>query len=243
MSSPLDEICCAALPAAALPVLAGLRTRPDVRVLVSGEKAWVYWPAGEDEVLRRVLPVRGVALFARRSGHWFPPGASLPVFDVPDPGPAQPLLTVLTPAPVQPEISPPPTMTAVPLTVVRDDRPRAVTALCCALAELVRWADRATTRQLTSLEAARRGDRVLLLGTKLPPLRGGERYWGATVLVPLGFRPEPALAEPLLRAALGLDEGELALLGAEGVEVVPRAVLQPLHRAVVRLAAGNMGGG
>jgi hypothetical protein len=242
MPAPLHDVCCDALPAAALSMLAGLRTRDDVRVLLREGRAWVFWPAGEDEVLRRVLPVPGAALFARRGEHWYAPGSSLPAFDVPDADDAQALLTLLTPAPLLPEISPPAALEAPTLTLVRDDRPRATTALCCRPAELARWAEWATTRQLTSLEAARCGDRVLLRGERLPLLPGGERYWGTTVLVPLGFRPQPDLAEALLRAALGLDDAELALLGADGVEVVPRDSLRPLHRAEARRVAEKEGG-
>jgi hypothetical protein len=77
---------------------------------------------------------------------------------------------------------------------------------------------------------------VLVRGARLPALPGGERFWGETVLIPLGFAARPDLAEPLLREGLGLGEEELALLTPAGVEVIPHAVFRPLTRAGVRLA-------
>jgi hypothetical protein len=129
----------------------------------------------------------------------------------------------------------------VRLGLAREGRERPATALCCPLAELDRWAEGATARRLTTLEAAYcpapgGAARVLLLGERLPPLAGGERFWGRAVLAPLGWRPEPALGEAALRAALGLKDEEIALLRPEGVEVVPRAAFRPLTRAGIRLA-------
>src|SRR5262249_43919541 len=45
MPVPLEEVCCAHFPAAALALLGELRTRDDVRVLTDGDRVWVYWPA------------------------------------------------------------------------------------------------------------------------------------------------------------------------------------------------------
>jgi hypothetical protein len=86
------------------------------------------------------------------------------------------------------------------------------------------------------LLAARAGGEVLLVGERLPPVPG-TRYWGRDVLAPLGWRPEPALGEAVLREALGLGEDELALLVEGGFEVVPRAALAPLTRGGSRRAA------
>jgi hypothetical protein len=92
---------------------------------------------------------------------------------------------------------------------------------------------------LAGLRAALGEGEVLVLGERLPPLLGGQRYWGRDVLVPLGQRPEPALAEGVLRAALQLGPDEVALLSPEGIEVVPRTALGPVTRAGVRLASGR----
>ena len=240
MASPLDDVCCARLPAAALAHLGALRVRTDVRVLARGDELWLRWPAGDEDVLHRVLAVRGAEVFARRDGLWYRPGRSLPAFGVPDELP-QTFLHLLAPEPValegrigNPSYSP------VRLALTRDDTARPAAALCCALAGLDRWAEGATARRLAGLEAAycptAGRPRVLLLGERLPPLPAGERFWGRSVLAPLGWRPEPALGEAALRDALGTQSDEIALLRQEGVEVVPRSAFRPLTRAGIRLA-------
>jgi hypothetical protein len=239
MAPRLDDVCWASLPSASLAVLADLRCLPDVRVALIGDRAWVRWPAGEEAVLRRVLPVAGAELFAERNGLWYRPGHALPTFGLPLDAPTQPLDRALTPAPFQAEPPPPPQLQPARLRLVRDGQPRAATALLAYL-EIVRgWADLATTAQLTPLRAARAGEQVLLVGQPLPPLPGAERFWGVGLLVPLGCRPEPALPERALRAALGVQAEQILLLREGGAEVIPQAALQPLTRARVRLAAGE----
>src|SRR4051812_49696774 len=97
MAGVLEGECCAAVPEAGLALLAGLRTRAGVRVLVREGRAWVYWPAGEVEVLHRVLAIEGAEVFARRGGLWYRPGQHLPAFGVPEGEGARPLVGVLTP--------------------------------------------------------------------------------------------------------------------------------------------------
>jgi hypothetical protein len=238
MASPLDDVCCARLPAAALAHLGALRVRTDVRVLARDGELWLRWPAGDEDVLHRVLAVRGAEVFARRDGLWYAPGRSLPTFDTPEELP-QTLLHLLAPEPVTPGAGSP-AVRPVRLALARDDTARPAAALCCDLADLERWADGVTSRRLAALEAAccatPAGPRVLLLGERLPPLPAGERFWGRTVLAPLGWRPEPALGEAALRAALAMQDEEIALLRPDGVEVVPHGALRRLTRAGIRLA-------
>jgi hypothetical protein len=173
MAVPLDEVCCASLPLASLPVLAELRCEPGVVVRLDGERAWVCWPPAEERVLRRVLPVAGVELYLVRGGSWYRHGHRVPSFHLPVEGEMVPLYQVLTPAPFQAE---PPSAAPLPphrLRLVRDDRPRTTTALACALADLARWAETATTAQLASIQGTRCGSRVLLLGQRLPALTSG----------------------------------------------------------------------
>jgi hypothetical protein len=264
MTTPLHEVCRASLPREALPLLAGLRARSSVHVTLDAERAWVNWTEGDEEVLRRVLPVAGVELYVHRDGRWHRFGHHLPAFGAAPRGETQPLDRVLFPAPVVP--LPPPTarLQAVPLRLAPDNRPRQANAGAYALNELTAWAEAVPSKRLGALLAARQGGRVLLLGTRLPPLPGGERFWGERVLVPLGFRPEPALPESAIREALGTTEEELVLVrGAQSifqepasggrkppegsawhaprspgieVEAIPRAAFETLTRAGLRLA-------
>ncbi len=248
MATPLHEVCRASLPRAALVALAGLRARSGVDITLEGERAWVSWPEGDEEVLRRVLPVSGVELYVRREGHWHRFGRHLPAFETVPEGEAQALDRVLFPAPVQPVPASTAGLRPVPLWLERDRRASRATAALCGLPELAAWADLVPSARLEKLRAACRAGRVLVLGERLPP--GGQRFWGDKVFVPLGYRPEPDLPESALRDALGAGQEELLLLNsaacgladspakpqAAEAEAVPRAAFEPLTRAGLRLA-------
>jgi hypothetical protein len=223
MVTPLDDVCLASLPAAALPALAPLRCHPDVEAWREGERLWLHWPTGSGDVLRWLLPVAGLELYTCREGLWYRPGRLLPAFDVVLTNETVPLHRLLTPAPCQPEaprpLTPDPSppegrgeKEGVPLRLAREDTPRVTTALRCEVAHLGKWTERATSAELATLRGARAGNRALLLGRRLPPLPG-ERFWGERVLLPLGHRAEPDLPESALRQVLGLAEGEIAVLG------------------------------
>jgi hypothetical protein len=235
MNAVSAPIGCASLPAASLPWLASLRVRPGLRVRLLGDRAWIWWPAGDAVVLPRVRSLHGVEVFERREDRWYRPGQHLPVFDVPSDAEAKSLLEFLTPAPVQPEFGSP-AFAPLTLRLVRDGRPWPATALCCALDDLAEWAEQTTSKQLAQLTALRTNHLVLLRGQRLPPLPNAPRYWGHTVLIPLGFRPDPEASEAVLREALRLQPDEIALVGPNGFEVIDARHFQPLTRASVRLA-------
>src|SRR5262249_27420647 len=113
--NPLHEVCGASIPAAALPALAGVRAGRDIEVTEAQGRAWVRWHAGDEEVLRRLLPVAGVELFVQRGGLWYRHGCHLPAFGVPPKGESRPLDRVLFPAPVVPVPPPNRPPPAVPL--------------------------------------------------------------------------------------------------------------------------------
>jgi hypothetical protein len=237
MPTPLADVCCARLSAAALPVLAPVRCLAGVTVALDGDAAWVRWDPLREEVLRLLLPVVSLELFERRGNRWHRPGHRLPCDGPPDQLPQQRLDRVLVPAAVKllPPTGDKPQRCR--LTLVAADEPRPTTAVRAPLAELVNWANDATTAQLEGVRAMRHADRVFLVGRRLPPLPGGERFWGKRVFVPLGLAPQPALPESALVALLGLVTDEAAVLDAAGVEVFDAGALEPLTRARVRLAA------
>lgn len=237
MSSPLDDVTLASLPADALAALAPLRTHGGIEVATVDGRLWVRWQAGDEEVLRWLLPVSGVELFTQQDGQWYRAGHRLPAFDVPSAWTGRGLDAVLLPAPVQPLNASSLSVTPAVLHLVRDDVLRPASALRCPLDALARWADQALTADIESLRGVCRDGVALVLGERLPPLADGERYWGARVLVPLGHRPEPALPESALCQVLRLADGDVALLGDGHAEVVPGSALQPLTRAGIRLAS------
>jgi hypothetical protein len=238
MPIDLDDVCCASLPPPSLAVLADLRARGGITVTLAGGRAWVRWEPGDEAVLSRVFPVPGAELFARRDGLWYRPGRHLPSFGLPVDADeaAVPLHRAIFPQPIRATAPDEAAPTPARLRLVRDDRERAASALRCGLEDLAAWAELATSAQLGASRAARAGDQVMLIGRPLPPIGGGERFWGTLVLVPLGFQAEPALPEPALRRALGVGDGEVLVLEADGFEAVPREAFRPLSRAGVRLA-------
>lgn len=243
VTTPLDRVTCARIPTPALTALAGLRGLAGVSVLPGEEWSWVWWEAGDDRVLRAVLPAPGVELFEFRDDAWYRPGHRLPSFGLPPVSDGVALDRAVTPAPFSADRDPGPPPCPVALRLVRDARPRATTAALCPLAELVRWADSATTAEIEAIRGAISGDLTLLIGPALPAWPGSERFWGRSVLVPLGHESRPSLPEAILREALGATEAEILRLVPVGdgvaIESIPTAAIRPLTRAGVRLAGGG----
>jgi hypothetical protein len=237
MAKTLDDVCCASLPTEALSALAAIRDAPHVQVAVVGSRAIVRWEPGEESVLRVVLPLRGVELFVYRDKLWYRFGHRLPAFDFPSSADYRPLLQVVTPAPQQPLPGPVQDLQPMELTLVPDSQPRPTTAMRCSLAALTGWAHMAPSACLEAIRAARRGDDVLLLGHQLPLLPACQRYWGSTMLVPLGWRAEPNLPGSAIREALGITDGELLLLSAAGAETLPLEAFRTLRREQTRSLA------
>jgi hypothetical protein len=73
-------------------------------------------------------------------------------------------------------------------------------------------------------------------GIRLPALADGLRFWGSDVLIPLGYRAEPPLAERALRAAVGAGPDDVVVMDGDGPELIPRRAFRPLRRAGIRLA-------
>ncbi|MBL8792503.1 MAG: hypothetical protein JNM56_01220 [Planctomycetia bacterium] len=235
MTVSLHEVCCARLARTHLAALASARCADDVTALPDGNDLWLHWRAGDEAMLRLVLPLPGVALFAQRAGRWYPLGSRLPV-QGPPAGTGQRLDQFIVPAPARPVPADVPTLRPLPLRLVRDRSARPTSGMWTTLAVLAPWAEDATSAQLSGLRAALAGERVFLLGQQLPLLPDSARLWGRRLLAPLGYRPEPAWPEKTLLEALGIATDDLALLDETGVEVLPAEALQPLTRAAVRLA-------
>jgi MoxR-vWA-beta-propeller ternary system domain bpX2 len=268
MTPRWQDVRCASIPVDDLSALADLRREPGIRVTIADGRAWVCWddepgPSAESEATRRILVTRllprpGVEIFARSGGRWHRPGEHLPTFGVPvgDGSTGSSLDRVIVPAPmsvVRPGSDAP---VPVPLRIVRDadGRPRPAAALRCRLSGLAGWAERAPSSWIESISGAwcpgpTRGGpgeaEVLLLGSaaRLPAPADGLRYWGADVLIPIGYRAEPDLAQRALRGAVGAGPDVLVVLDADGPELVPRQAFQPMSRAGIRRALAGVPSG
>ena len=232
----MHDITCASLPDESLTALAAIRDQQDVTVAVARGRAWVRWQAGDEKMLRALLPIAGVHLFVHRHDHWYRYGHHLPVFDMPPEAAYRPVHHVLAPAPVRAVPPPPQRLKPAAIRLAADVRPRPATALRCSARDLRCWAESVPSIRLATLQAACCGANLLLVGSRFPPLTAGERFWGETVLVPLGQRPNPDLPPGAIREALGIAANELLVLTAAAAEVIPTAALRPLMRAQIRLA-------
>jgi hypothetical protein len=234
--SPFFDACCASIPFAFLRLLAPIRALSGVDVALVDDRAFVRWNDHDEQVLYTLLPISGVQLFAERDRMWYRHGCLLPTFDFPTKLEFQPLHRVLLPGPIRPEAAEVPTWQGVPLILVPDHRPRPTTATRCSVSDLCQWAEGIPNARLTKIRAAHNKSRVLLIGSCLPFFPVGERFWGSTVLVPLGRAIEPDLPATALRNALNVDDGEIVLMSDSGIEIIPESVLAPLTRTQVRLA-------
>ena len=241
MLSHLAEVCCACMPAQELAALAEVRVVAGIEVYQEGEKAWVRWESDAERVLACLLAIPGVMLYAWRDGRWHRPGAVLPALDVPTHGKFRPLHEVLFPASVQPWIAklndPTRPWDHVRLGLLAYHRPRPTTAMLVSARDLLAWAETVPSARLSPLLAACTGQEVLLLGSRLPPILAGQRFWGQMVLLPLGTRLEPDLPERTVADALGLSDDHLLLVREAGEQIIPRPSFQPLHRAGLRRLA------
>jgi len=238
MLHSLDQARCASLPLQALPTLAALRCASGVRVAVMPDRAWLKWPESNEDVLPCVLSIKGARFYVERKGRWYPLGSYLPVADLPSREKYGPLAACLSPAPFQAEPVKAPTFQPPALELVADHRTRPTSAMLCELAILKSWAESPTVSVfvLQSLRAARHENLVLLIGPRLPVLRGCRRLWGQTVFIPIGYRLEPALPETLIRSALGVEDDAALLFATAQPEVISMDAVQPLSRIGVRQA-------
>ena len=178
-------------------------------VAVAEGRAWVWWQADSDVtpevVARRIMPLEGAELFTRTDGQWYRLGERLPAFGVPMGALAAGLSLdrIVVPAKItaqRPAGNLPERLT---LRVVPCDSPRNHPASATQF-RLMSSPPGRTGRplsQLSSLRGAWRGgvfrsgrhgggSRVGRTGN-FAALPGSTRFWGADLLVPLGFRVIP----------------------------------------------------
>ncbi|MGE3804126.1 MAG: hypothetical protein AB7K24_05570 [Gemmataceae bacterium] len=236
---PLNQVAAARFAEVHLGRLAALRVHPDIHIRVADGLAWLRWQQEDSEVLRAVLPIPGAEFFVRHEEHWYRFGSRLPAFDVQFETGMTSLERVLVPA--LPAVTAADTGPLDPVSVrlvVASARQRA-SAVLTSLAVLEAWAEQLPAAALETLRALRCGNEVLIVGRKLPVLAEARRFWGASILVPMGQRLEPRVPEKALRAALGVADNELLLFDEGGVEVLPGDDFEPLSRGSIKRALGS----
>jgi hypothetical protein len=234
--------------------LADLRGRAQMRVTLAAGRAWIWWQADSDVtpdlVARRIMPLEGAELFTRRGGQWYRLGERLPAFGIPSGAlvAGVSLDRIVIPAKISGERPAGNLPERMVVRVVPYDSPQhhPATAMRTSIDELADWADWATASQLSCLRGAWRSTaseeagtaEALVLGDPgtLPLLRGSTRFWGADLLVPLGFRVDPELPATSIRQVVGAGQDDLVLMDQKGHELIAREAFEPLTRIGIRLA-------
>ncbi len=261
MAETWQDVRCARIAAADLPALADLRREGAIHLAIDGPFAWIFWDDDSREtgvtrrvLLERLLPLPGVEMLTRREGIWYRPGEHLPSFEVPSivPGSSTFLHRSILPGAIPIAAANADPFCPVELRVVREDRglARPASALRCRLGDLARWADLAPTVRIESLLGAWcpiSGDPgavqalVIARNASLPEIPDGSRYWGDSVLIPIGFRTDPELAETSMREVVGALPDELVILDTASRELIPREAFRTLRRAGIRTAMAGGG--
>jgi hypothetical protein len=227
----------AAIPTAAMPRLGVLRDRRGLEVGLAGRHLWLRWPDGDESIAQTLFAIAGSRLFEMRDGHWHEPGRSLPAFDMPETLSYRPIAAVILPAAFEAKPAIEFAPVAAPLRLVADSAYRPTLAMACALTAFSAWAQGMPPCRLKQLRAARDGDRLLVLGKSLPWIEGGERFWGRSVLVPVGRRPTPNFSEAALRTLVGVAESDLLVIRQSGCELIAQDSFETLTHGALRLAA------
>ena len=231
----------AAIPTAAMARLAVLRDRRGLEVALSGRHVWLRWPDGDESIAQTLFAIPGSRLFEMREGRWHEPNRSLPAFDMPEPQCRLRPIAAVDFAAAAIETTPATDFApiAMPLALVADEHAIAppTLAMTCPLDAFSAWAREVPPSRLRSLRAARGGTRLFVLGKSLPRIDGDERFWGRSVLVPLGFRPSPDFSESALRTLVGVAESDLLVIRKDGCERIAQDCFTTLSHGALRLAA------
>jgi hypothetical protein len=226
----------ACLPTSAMGRLAALRCAAGVEIALHDRHLWLRWNAGDDQVAQLLFAIVGCRLLAERDGRWYDWGRSVPAFDIPEGLRYRPLAQVIFPASIQPVAADSFLPEPMPLTLVPDSAYRPTLALLTSMSALMAWAEATPPCALIHYRAAVDGELLFVLGKKLPWIDGADRFWGRTVLVPLGYRPEPQLSEAALRNLAGVADSDLLVLRPGGCDIIAQDHFAPLTHAALRLA-------
>jgi hypothetical protein len=110
--------------------------------------------------------------------------------------------------------------------------------LVTTLQAFAAYAEGAPAVRLDRLRFAADGERALLWGDPLPPLPGDRYAECAGVAAPCGYAWRPAVDAGSLAGALGLADGDLALLATDGTwQRVPATSFVRARRSAVRFTS------
>jgi hypothetical protein len=205
------------LPRESAQALARLRGNPALGVCESAEGLWLRGPRLEETLDKQLRLIPGGRRFAVvDGGQLIAEGNLVPLGRVPE-GPWALLSEWL-------EISLPAAQTvvqmpgeAVALTLVPAAAEREPALLETTLEQLANYASTAPQWRIDRWTfAAAKGDCVLVRGTPLPPIPGTQWVLDQSIATPAGLTWSPPVDVAVLQQLLGLAQGEIALLRADG---------------------------
>jgi hypothetical protein len=230
------------LAAADREILGSVRHLPGLQ---AAEAAGQLWLRGLPVAGELPLAVRGLPAVAAYSldaqGRLFPPGQLTPTAQLPALAwlPIREFVPLELPTAALPAQGAP----TYRVQLTPSARAEAGVALLTTLETWQAYAETAPEIRLQSLRFAVAADqRVLLLGTPLPPISGQEYWLSEGLLLPAGFDFEAPLLAPLLAQKLNPVGEDVLLFAADGSwERVPKAHLLPVTRSAVRLTVEGFG--
>jgi hypothetical protein len=224
--------------------LAALRLMGDVEVLVEAGAVWLRGPDLTDALDLATRKLSGAKRFSvGEAGELTPLGARVPTHRLPE-GRWTPLSQhVVAEAPVAALAGRAPR--AVALRLVRSGVEQPANVLVTDLATWHAYATAAPRVRLAPLSfAADSQGRIVVRGQPLPPIASKLLVESCGVAVPCGYGWEPPVAAEVVRSALGLGEGDLAILDPGGTaRIIRQDCFVAAGRSAVRLTAGEIAHG
>ncbi len=221
-----------------LPVAGRLRRIAGIEVCERAEQVWLRGAALDEKLHRRLAAVPGARRFyVLPDGQLQPVASRLPKNRLPD-GPwvsfQEWLALEIPPAGLAGRSD-----QRVPMLLVRSLHPETASVL---LTSMDCWAAYAIQAPQVRLDrwrfAVAKDGRVIVRGDPLPPLPGERWVDREGIAVPAGWRWSPPVEAAILRAAFGLEPGDLALWQTDETwQRIHAADFTPASRAAARATA------
>jgi len=221
---------------------APLRKHADMEVCAVGERLWLrgsHWSDELDQSFRRIL---GAERYRRLADDKIALRDCILPSDVLPTGAWSPLDTWLQPV-APPTVLPASGVKRAPLRMVRAAVERPVNLLEIDFRAWHDYAVCAPTVRLSRLSfAVSDFGHALIRGEPLPPLSGARYFESKGVAAPLGWIWSPTVDAEVLRQAIGLADGAIALLTVDGLcDVIESDDFVRATRSAVRLTAKELG--
>jgi MoxR-vWA-beta-propeller ternary system protein/FtsH ternary system-associated peptide len=221
-----------------------LRLQNDVEACVTEDRLWLRGPVWSEDLNLAFKKILGCERFVRLADHQIAGlGCILPSGLLPE-GPWIPFqqwLAPVLPPTLLPALAPKP----CGLRLVRSGEERAANLLACDFRAWLEYCESAPQIRLNHLQFAVSDDwQALIYGSPLPPLPGTRFAEANGVAVPLGWTWIPAMDAQVLREALGMSPGDIALFTTDGqCEVIEALQFVGTTRSAARLTGEEIAHG